>query len=153
MSVTGLGLDRLLVLDDDPLFLRMLHRAGALHGFHVLTVSSLEDFTSVFSSFSPGLLVLDVCLAGASDFEKALDLLALRRFSGRLILATGLDFRALDRAARHARCRGLDVIGVVEKGRHLERLHALLAVGSTAPRSATAALLFESPEAVAESPR
>jgi len=137
--------NRLLVLDDDPLFLGLSRRLAVRTGYQVLAVSSIDEFKTVFASFSPGLLLLDVFLANCTDFENVLDLLAQHHFRGRVILASGLDFRALESAARSARRHGLGIIGTVEKGRNIDKLRTLLDLGRVGQRRkeivpATAAL-------------
>lgn len=79
----------LLVVDDDPVFSRVLSRALGGRGFMVKVANSLDDCTKLLSSgYIPDFAVLDLNLGGSSGL-RAIDLLRMTNDSCEIVVLTG----------------------------------------------------------------
>lgn len=65
--------DRLLMVDDDPVFLQVLSKAMAKRGFDVITATGISDAVARAQAAPPAMAVVDLKLEG----ESGLDLIPL----------------------------------------------------------------------------
>ena len=65
--------DRLLMVDDDPVFLQVLSKAMAKRGFDVITATGISDAVARAKAAPPAMAVVDLKLEG----ESGLDLIPL----------------------------------------------------------------------------
>jgi EAL domain-containing protein (putative c-di-GMP-specific phosphodiesterase class I)/DNA-binding NarL/FixJ family response regulator len=91
--------NRLLILDDDPGVSGYVRRVAEAEGYLVATASGVEEFTALFSSYRPSLIVLDLVLP-TSDGVQVLRHLASERCQVPILLTSGSDLRVLSSAVR-----------------------------------------------------
>lgn len=117
---------RLLIIDDDLAFSRMVKRVADPHGFDVVTTDDPASFRQTARSWSPTLIIMDLQMPGTDGIELLRDL-ALDKCKAEIVLSSGLDLRTLD-AARHLGAeRGLKMQGVLHKPIPLNELNELMA--------------------------
>jgi len=58
-------MNRILIVDDDPDILTVVQILLKMNHFTVMAISKPENIIDVIKGFSPGLILLDVALAGA----------------------------------------------------------------------------------------
>lgn len=62
---------RILIVDDDPVILRLLKVNFEMEGFGVLTAENGEQGVAVATQESPDIILLDVMMPGMNGFEAA----------------------------------------------------------------------------------
>jgi len=77
-------------------------------------------------------VILDLFLQH-EDVLRVIDFLGKERFAGGVILFSGYDYRFLRSIAGVGRDHGLNIMGVVEKGRNLDKVTALLRTAYLGP--------------------
>lgn len=117
---------RLLVIDDDPAFLRLFKRVAEPHGFEVFTTDDPEHFKRTAQSWNPTLIVMDLQMPGTDGIELLRDL-ALSKCNSQIVITSGLDLRTLDAARNLGAERGLKMQGVLQKPAPVEELNDLMA--------------------------
>jgi EAL domain-containing protein (putative c-di-GMP-specific phosphodiesterase class I)/CheY-like chemotaxis protein len=121
---------RVLVIDDDAAFGRLVRRIAQPMGIEVAT-SDGADCIEQLRRCRPGIIILDLQMPGIDGIE-ILRGLAAEQCAARIHLASGsVDDRTLDRAAQLALERGLDIGPVLRKPLTVESLRAVL--GAAAP--------------------
>jgi EAL domain-containing protein (putative c-di-GMP-specific phosphodiesterase class I) len=137
---------RLLVVDDDPAFGRLVRRCAEPCGFHV-RISEGASCRDCIADWRPALILLDLNMPGVDGVE-IMRHLAADRCQATVILASGsVDGRTLDVAARLGNERGLRIGGVLRKPVRPETLRQLLASVKVTAGPVTAAALAEAIEA------
>jgi len=126
MMGDGKGGLRLLMIDDDPAFCRLVSRVAKPQGFEVITTHEPDIFKKFVQSSAPTVIVMDLQMPGTDGIELLRDL-ALLRCTAPIVLASGLDLRTLDAALRLGTERGLTMDGVLQKPVPLQDLKDLLA--------------------------
>src|SRR5271170_2615733 len=124
MSNRTLG-PRLLVIDDDLAFLRLVKRVAEPHGFEVVATDDPVNFKKSAQSWNPTLIVMDLQMPGTDGIELLRDL-ALNRCTAQIVLTSGLDPRTLDSARHLGAERGLKMQAVLQKPVALEELNDLM---------------------------
>jgi CheY-like chemotaxis protein len=122
----NIGALRLLLIDDDPAFCRLVKRVAEPHGFEVITTGDPEKFKRTAQSWNPTLIVMDLQMPGTDGIELLRDL-AGDKCGAPIVLSSGLDLRTLDAAQRLGAERGLKMDGVLQKPVPLEQLNDLIA--------------------------
>lgn len=117
---------RLLVVDDDRAFGRLMARAAEPCGYEVTVTDDPRTVTSLMRTWCPGVIVLDLQIPGTDGIE-LLRQLAADKCTAHVILASGVDERTLDAAQQLGRERGLTMAGTLAKPVDLRGLRALLA--------------------------
>lgn len=59
----------ILVVDDQPTILKVLHKFIKEHGFYVYIAESGERAISILDHINPELILLDICMPGMDGFE------------------------------------------------------------------------------------
>src|SRR2546425_5343314 len=116
---------RLLMIDDDLAFCRLIKRVAEPHGLEVIATDDTETFKKASQSWSPSLIVMDLQMPGKDGIELLRDL-ALNKCAAPIVLASGLDRRTLDSALRLGAERGLKMGGVLQKPAPLDDLNDLM---------------------------
>jgi EAL domain-containing protein (putative c-di-GMP-specific phosphodiesterase class I)/ActR/RegA family two-component response regulator len=116
---------RLLAIDDEPAFGRLIKRAAESMDFVVEATQDPHDFTAQARLTHPDVIVMDLKMPGV-DGVQLLRNLAADRCSAHIILASGSDSKVLETAMRLGRERGLKMHGVLPKPLRLEDLRHLL---------------------------
>src|SRR5579862_6839507 len=117
---------RLLVIDDDLAFCRLVKRVADLHDFEVIMTDDPEKFKQTAQSWNPTLIITDLQMPGKDGIELLRDL-ALNKCTARIVVTSGLDRRTLESALRLGAERGLKMDGVLQKPASLAQLNDLMA--------------------------
>src|SRR6266581_4146373 len=117
---------RLLMIDDNLAFGRLVKRVAEQHGFDVTVTDDPENFKRALQSWRPTLIVMDLQMPGKDGVELLRDL-ALNKCTAPIVLASGLDLRTLDAALRLGTERGLRMSGILQKPAALQDLTDLMA--------------------------
>jgi EAL domain-containing protein (putative c-di-GMP-specific phosphodiesterase class I) len=125
MSDSALGL-RLLMIDDDLAFCRLIKRVAEPHGFEVIVTDDPANFKRTAQTWNPTLIFVDLQMPGKDGIELLRDL-ALNKCTAPIVLASGLDLRILDSAMRLGAERGLKMDGVLQKPVPLQDINDLIA--------------------------
>ena len=128
---------RLLVIDDDAAFGRLVTRIARPLGIDV-AYSDGSDYAAALRRLRPTIVILDLQMPGADGIE-ILRGLAAAGCTARIHLASGsVDERTLERAARLAGERGLDIGPSLRKPLPAEVVRAVLVESTrTASRAAS----------------
>ncbi|MDB4993630.1 MAG: Response regulator [Myxococcaceae bacterium] len=118
-------LPRVLIVDDDPLRLELVHRGLSFAGFEVSTLGSPIGATSALRNFAPDIVLIDVDIPGLPG-DRLMGL--LRRYAPsktRFLLFSSCDGPTLERLAIEVRAHGWLSKGesVAEISRRLRELH------------------------------
>lgn len=116
---------RLLVVDDDLAFHRLVEEAAEPHGFEVAAADASRIYKSTIRSWSPTLIVMDLKMPYIDGLEILHDLAAIK-CTASIVLASDLDLGTLDSALRLGTERGLKMAGVLQKPVQLHELDDLL---------------------------
>lgn len=96
---------RVLVVDDDVAFGRLLRRVVTGAGHEVEAVSNPSDILERYDAFKPDIIFLDLFMPDMDGFEVA-NWLSDRGFDGKLVFVSGHDPRFSAMAQRLAEARG-----------------------------------------------
>jgi EAL domain-containing protein (putative c-di-GMP-specific phosphodiesterase class I) len=116
---------RLLMIDDDLAFGRLIKRVAEPQGFEVITTDDPEKFKKTAQSWSPTLIVMDLQMPTQDGIELLRDL-AVSKCTAPIVLSSGLDLRTLEAAQRLGTERGLKMEGVLQKPVPLQDLNDLM---------------------------
>jgi EAL domain-containing protein (putative c-di-GMP-specific phosphodiesterase class I)/ActR/RegA family two-component response regulator len=127
---------RLLILDDDPDFGRMMQEIAATASIPSRHVVSPEEFFAVMKDWKPTNIAIDLQMPDM-DGVKVMEELARLGCTAEIIILSGVDERVLDAAARSARNFGLKFVGVLSKPFTPRALLSLLSTsyGEEGPRN------------------
>ena len=118
---------RILVLDDDPLLLEVIHEILATCGPHtVLLESDARRALQRLDHVTPDVLISDLMLPEMDGIE-FLQAAAARGYQGKVILISALEDGVREAAGELARALGLQVIGSFRKPLEQNQLRAALA--------------------------
>lgn len=118
--------NRLLVIDDDPLFGEVIEKAAKGSGFEVVVTADAAGFAKIVRSFRPTVIILDLHMPG-TDGIQVLRTLAADRNRAKLVVSSGADGRILEAAMRLGHDRGLNMCGTLPKPMRIESLREMLA--------------------------
>lgn len=96
---------RVLVVDDDAAFGKLLRRVVTGAGHEVETVTNPSDIVERYDAFCPDIIFLDLFMPDMDGFEVA-SWLSERGFDGKLVFVSGHDARFATMARRLAEARG-----------------------------------------------
>jgi EAL domain-containing protein (putative c-di-GMP-specific phosphodiesterase class I)/ActR/RegA family two-component response regulator len=116
---------RLLVVDDDQAFGRLMKRAAEPCGYEVIATDDPRDLRRIVQTWLPAVIVLDLQIPGIDGVE-LLRRLAADQCGAQVILASGVDGRTLEAALELGRERGLKMAGTLAKPVDLHRLREFL---------------------------
>ncbi|MDO8909340.1 MAG: EAL domain-containing response regulator [Pseudohongiella sp.] len=108
---------RILVIDDDPFFLKILSRQLNNLGYpDVVTCTQAEEGLTILRKepSAYGVVLCDLSMPGMDGIE-FLRYLSRTEFTGGLILISGQDSRILESAQRLAKAHKLNILGAVGK--------------------------------------
>lgn len=100
--------DRLLVVDDEPGFGRIVERVGRALGFEVSFTQDAAAFTNTARLWHPNVIFLDLKMPG-TDGIQLLRTLAADKCQAIIVLTSGADEKVLNSAIQLGRERGLDM--------------------------------------------
>ncbi len=105
---------RLLILDDDPAFGRMIQDIAESVSIPSRHIARSDEFFEVVKTWNPTNIAIDLQMPGM-DGVKVMEELSRLGCTAELIILSGVDERVLDAAARSARNFGLKIVGVLSK--------------------------------------
>jgi EAL domain-containing protein (putative c-di-GMP-specific phosphodiesterase class I) len=125
MTVDVFG-NRLLLVDDDPAFGRLMKRLAEGSGFEVEVTDDPVVFVRTARAWHPSVIVLDLKIPGMDGIE-LLRALAADKCAAHVVLASGSDVKILESAHQLGRERGLNMSGMLRKPAHVDTVRELLA--------------------------
>lgn len=118
---------RILVLDDDPLLLEVIHEILATCGPHTIVLESdARRALQRLDHVTPEVLISDLMLPEMDGIE-FLQAAAAQGYQGKVILISALEDGVREAAGELARALGLQVIGSFRKPLEQNQLRAALA--------------------------
>jgi len=129
--------NRLLVVDDEPAFGRLIRGIGHDCGFDVTVTEDPQRFTKIARSWKPTVIILDLKMPG-TDGIQLLRALAADQCTAHVIIASGSDQKVLESATQLGHERGLKMSGVLAKPVRLETLREMLFEYKTIPKEVLA---------------
>jgi EAL domain-containing protein (putative c-di-GMP-specific phosphodiesterase class I)/ActR/RegA family two-component response regulator len=116
---------RLLMIDDDGGFCRLVKRVAERHGFTVRSTDDPVEFKKIAEAWLPTLIITDLNMPGTDGVEILRDL-GLMKCPAPVAVASGIDERTLDATLRLGSERGLKMAGVLAKPVALDVLEKFL---------------------------
>jgi DNA-binding response OmpR family regulator len=117
---------RVLVVDDEPEFARLVGEVAAELGYAVRLCTRSKEFYDIYADFDPTHIVLDVVMPDVDGFEIT-QWLAKRGARVKLILVTGFNPRYADMTSEIGVTGGIQSIRTLAKPVRLADLRAALA--------------------------
>lgn len=117
--------NRLLIIDDEPAFGKMVENVALDLGYDVKVTTKARDFIDAYETFKPTIIVLDIVMPDMDGNELIL-WLAQRHYAENLVVITGYspDFAA--NAKTLAEFKGLRQVVTLHKPVELDELRATL---------------------------
>src|SRR5690349_10647251 len=106
--------DRLLMIDDDPAFGRLVKRIAQDAGFEVVVTDNPDSFVKTARLWRPSVIVLDLKMPG-TDGIQLLRILAADKCAAHIMLSSGAEGKILESAMQLGRERGLNVAEALPK--------------------------------------
>lgn len=104
---------RIVIIDDEPAVVRLLHRICAIAGYQVESTSSADEFRRLVLN-KPDFILMDLLMPGVDGVE-LLRYLSEEQVHAAIVLISGADSRVLQSVARLATSKGLNVQGTLAK--------------------------------------
>jgi EAL domain-containing protein (putative c-di-GMP-specific phosphodiesterase class I)/AmiR/NasT family two-component response regulator len=117
--------NRLLLVDDEPAFGRLVKGIAQDCGFEVVITDDPRRFTKTARSWNPTVIVMDLKMPGIDGIQ-LLRALAADQCVAHVIIASGSDQKVLDSAMQLGHERGLKMSGLLPKPVRLEILREML---------------------------
>ncbi len=112
-NVTGVGIRKILVVDDEPDVCEYVAIVAEGVGFEATSITDGRNFASAYSR-KFDCIVLDLTMPGMDGIE-LIRFLADNRSSASIILMSGVDSTILHSAEQLAKHHGLNIIGALKK--------------------------------------
>jgi EAL domain-containing protein (putative c-di-GMP-specific phosphodiesterase class I) len=117
--------NRLLVIDDEPDMAATVGKVARRAGFDTIITTDGADFLERANSWQPAVMVLDLGMPGL-DGHAILAELAKQLCQARILIVSGEDRSAIDKAVAVGRGLGLEMAGGLQKPLRIEPLRAAL---------------------------
>jgi EAL domain-containing protein (putative c-di-GMP-specific phosphodiesterase class I)/AmiR/NasT family two-component response regulator len=118
--------DRLLMIDDEPGFGRIVKRIAQEAGFEVVVTDDPDSFIKTARLWHPSVIVLDLKMPG-TDGIQLLRTLAADKCAAHIVLSSGAEGKILEAAMQLGRERGLNISEALPKPIRAELLRERLA--------------------------
>jgi EAL domain-containing protein (putative c-di-GMP-specific phosphodiesterase class I) len=118
--------DRLLVIDDEQDFLKIVKRVAETSGFEVVVTDDPSAFINAARRWRPTVIMLDLKMPG-TDGVQLLRSLAADNCQAHVVLTSGSHEKVLDAAIQLGRDRGLNMSEALPKPMRVEDLQTRLA--------------------------
>lgn len=124
---------RLLIIDDEPAFARLVERVAQGCGYAVTSTTRSEQFLDALVSENADVVVLDLSLPGTDGVE-LLRFMADSRCDAKVIIISGFDPRVLETSGRFGTARGLQIAATLTKPIGINQLRrAIMAADGSGP--------------------
>jgi EAL domain-containing protein (putative c-di-GMP-specific phosphodiesterase class I) len=117
--------NRLLVVDDEPAFGRLVKKVAEGMGFEVVATEDPRAFAKTARSWHPDVIITDLNMPGVDGIQ-LLRSLAADKCAASIVLASGSDSKVLEAAMQLGRERGLKMSDVLQKPVRVDTLRDLL---------------------------
>jgi EAL domain-containing protein (putative c-di-GMP-specific phosphodiesterase class I) len=134
--------DRLLIVDDEPAFGRVMKRAAEQIGFEVLVAEDPRVVAKTVRSWRPTVILLDLHMPNVDGIQ-VLRALAADKSDAHIVLSSGADGKIVESAMQLGRDRGLKMAGVLHKPVGIDAVKELLAGFKPVPKTLLSADLAE----------
>jgi EAL domain-containing protein (putative c-di-GMP-specific phosphodiesterase class I)/CheY-like chemotaxis protein len=118
--------NRLLLIDDEPAFGRLVKTVAQDFGFEVVITDDPGSFAKTARSWNPTVIVLDLKMPG-TDGIQLLRSLAADQCTAQIVISSGSDQKVLEAAMQLGRERGLNMDGVLQKPIRIDAMREMLA--------------------------
>jgi EAL domain-containing protein (putative c-di-GMP-specific phosphodiesterase class I)/AmiR/NasT family two-component response regulator len=118
--------DRLLMIDDEPAFGRLVKKIAQDAGFEVVVTDDPGSFVKTARLWHPSVIMLDLKMPG-TDGIQLLRTLAADKCAAHIVLTSGADGKVLESAMQLGRERGLNIKEALPKPIRAEMLRERLA--------------------------
>jgi EAL domain-containing protein (putative c-di-GMP-specific phosphodiesterase class I) len=118
--------DRLLMIDDEPAFGRLVKKIAQESGFEVVVTDDPDSFVKTARLWRPTVIVLDLKMPG-TDGIQLLRILAADKCAAHIVLSSGAEGKILESAMQLGRERGLNISEALPKPIRAETLRERLA--------------------------
>lgn len=106
--------NRLLIIDDEPAFLKFVRRIAESLGHEVSATSDATDFKDVYRSLDPNFIIVDIVMPGVDGIE-ILTWLAEQRCQAKVVVVSGFNPYYSEFARLIGTARGLESVRVFAK--------------------------------------
>jgi len=119
------GVNRLLIMDDEPEVRRFVSEVGRDLGFKVTDVADPSQLIGAIRKVSPTVIILDLQIPNKDGIE-VLRSLAETQSSAKVLLTSGLDEQVLTTAEQLGMAMGVDIAGSLSKPIRFDHLETQL---------------------------
>ncbi len=116
---------KLLIMDDEEAICAILEKAAGRLGFKTKCVTDPKLFLDAVSGFQPSLVTIDLQMPGLDGIE-LLRGLAVIKYTGSILIMSGLDARTLHSSETLGRSYGLTILGSLQKPIRFSELNEYL---------------------------
>lgn len=117
--------DRLLVIDDEPIYGKLIKKVAEASGFEVVVTDDPVIFVTTTRLWHPTVIMMDLNMPG-TDGIQLLRTLAADQCAADVVLTSGADAKVLESAMQLGRERGLSMTEVLPKPMRTATLRARL---------------------------
>lgn len=120
-------MNKLLILDDDPLIGKLIQLIGESIGMEVHYLPNPDMFMFEVNTWQPSHIMLDLVMPAIDGLE-IMSKLAEQGCRASIIITSGVGTRVLDAAERSGRERGLSILGAMAKPFQPKQLREMLSM-------------------------
>ncbi|MDP5207910.1 response regulator, partial [Alishewanella sp. SMS9] len=116
---------RLLILDDDELICKTIADVAKKDGFTVRYTTDYLTFQNLLDNWPPNNIIIDLNMP-TMDGVQILNALADKGNQSKIVICSGVSERIIEAAARSAKARGLNIIGILPKPFYVKQIRDVL---------------------------
>ncbi|MCC5451210.1 EAL domain-containing protein [Rheinheimera sp. UJ51] len=116
---------RLLILDDDELICKTIADVAKKDGFTVRYTTDYLTFQNLLDNWLPHNVIIDLNMP-TMDGVQILNALADQGNQSKIVICSGVSERIIEAAARSAKARGLNIIGILPKPFYVKQIRDVL---------------------------
>ncbi len=116
---------KLLILDDDELICKTVADVATKDGFAVHYTTDYKVFNERLTNWQPTHIFIDLIMP-VVDGVQILNELAKQANPAKIVISSGAGERVIEAAARSAKARGLNIIGILHKPFYVKQIREML---------------------------
>jgi len=116
---------RVLIIDDEPEICEIISEISKECGFEVESATTADAFKAAYSTFQPGVIILDLAVPTTDGIE-LFRWLEDQQCAASILIVSGFDAKVLESAKRLGEARGLIIGGIITKPMRAREIRALL---------------------------